>query len=41
MASMLDYMLLHGQESFRDLPFGPVDALVFSQLSYLGYPVAV
>ncbi|MBQ4451012.1 MAG: DUF2974 domain-containing protein [Clostridia bacterium] len=37
MASMLDYMLLHGQESFRDLPFGPVDALVFSQLSYLGY----
>ena len=37
MANMLDYMLLHGNTPFGKMPFGPVDALVFSQLSYLGY----
>ena len=38
--NMLDYMAENGDKSFRELPFGPVDGLVFAQLSYCDYQAA-
>ena len=40
MPNMLDYMAENGDKSFRELPFGPVDGLVFAQLSYCDYQAA-
>lgn len=37
MASIIDYVLLHANKSFKELPFNKVDALIFAQLSYLKY----